>query len=337
MPRRPTIIDVARVAGVSKTTVGRVINEQNDLVREETRKQVLEAIEQLGYERNSIAGSLRTDRTFTIALSIPDITNPFWPEVARGVQDTAEEEGYTVVIMNSDWDVRRQSNHLSAVKRNRFDGLVVNPVGVPIADLANLGIPVVVLSGTGNYSEFDAVGSDSEMAVHTALAHLLDLGHRRIGLITGVPQSKRPSTRYASYESFYKNHDLPLDDDLIVRCEFSQAAGGEAVLQLLGLDSPPTAVCAGNDILAIGALLAAQQAGVKVPDQLSIIGLDDIPAAAMTYPSLTTVSKPKYDIGVAAATVLLERIRGKLPESLCHRRLPCHLVLRQSTAPINAG
>ncbi|MDQ7035764.1 MAG: LacI family DNA-binding transcriptional regulator, partial [Anaerolineae bacterium] len=136
MARRPTIIDVARLARVSKATVARVVNGQHDIVRDATRERVEQAIEQLGYERNAVASSLRTDQTFVIALSIPDISNPFWPDVTRGVQDTLEENDYAVVTLNTDWKVERERNYLKMIRRNRFDGLIINPNRVSTNELA---------------------------------------------------------------------------------------------------------------------------------------------------------------------------------------------------------
>ncbi|MBN1964569.1 MAG: LacI family DNA-binding transcriptional regulator [Anaerolineae bacterium] len=333
MARRPTIVDVAKLAGVSKTTVARVINEEHDLVREETRLRVETAIEQLGYVRNVVAGSLRTDRTYVVALSIPDIMNPFWPEVARGVQDTVETEGFTVVMFNSDWASDRQRSHLEAVRRNRFDGLIINPVGLTAQALVDLRTPVVLLGSGEGFAQFDSVGSESQKAVHLALAHLYKLGHRRIGLIAGLPQGGRVSTRQAAYNTFHQQHDLPYDKSLVVRCDFTQEAGTAAMAALLRLEHPPTAVCAGNDILAIGALLGANAAGIHVPQQLSVIGMDDIYAASATFPPLTTIAKAKYQIGVEAARLLLQRIAGAGPPTRQHLLTSCILVERASTAP----
>ncbi len=326
-----TIIDVANLAGVSKTTVGRVINGETDRVTEQTRQRVLSAIEELGYERNIIASSLRTDQTFMVALSIPDIMNPFWPEVARGVQDTLEAQGYTVALLNSDWDSRREQNHLQTVRRNRFDGLILNPIQMTNAELKRLGTPAVILGSGDDFPDFDSVGSDSVAAVDTALEHLVELGHRRIGMITGISQRQRPDTRYARYVELHHKHNLPLNNDLVIQCPYSQTAGGEAMQEFMSLPHPPTAICAGNDILAIGALIAARQANWEVPADVSIVGIDDIYAASTTAPPLTTVAKPKYAIGVEAAHCLLQRIQN---ESLSAPRkilLKGHLVLRQTT------
>jgi len=329
--KQPTIKDVARLAGVSKTTVGRVINGEEQRVAEATRERVLAAIAMLGYERNIIASSLRTDQTLMIALSIPDITNPFWPEVARGVQDACEAHGYTIALLNSDWDAKREIAHLQTVRRNRFDGLLINPIRITNAELRALKTPAVLLGSGEAFPDFDSVGSDSAGAVATALEHLIALGHTRIGLIAGISQRNRPDTRYHGYVEVLLRHGLPLDQDLIVRCSYSQAEGFAAMRRLLSVPHPPTAVLAGNDILAIGALIAAREAGLTVPRDLSIIGIDDIQAASTTSPPLTTVAKPKYEIGVQAANLLLARIRGLGPDTPCHLLLQGQLQVRETT------
>lgn len=331
--KRPTIKDVARLAGVSKTTVARVVNREDHRVSAETRERVLKAVQMLGYERNAIASSLRTNQTFIVALSIPDIMNPFWPEVARGVQDTLEAQGYTIALLNSDWDAQRENNHLQTVRRNHFDGLILNPIRITNAELRALNTPTVLLGSGDDYPDFDSVGSDSAGAVTVALEHLIGLGHTRIGLIAGISQRRARDTRYYCYLETHQRHGLPLDPALVVRCAYSQAAGAEAMRRLLAHDHPPTAVLAGNDLLAIGALLAAREAGCAVPDNLSIVGIDDIHASNTTTPPLTTVAKPKYDIGVQAATLLLERMLGRSDDVPRQTALAGQLQVRATTGP----
>ncbi len=331
--KRPTIKDVARLAGVSKTTVARVVSGERDRVRDTTRDRVLRAVEMLAYERNAVASSLRTDQTFIVALSIPDIMNPFWPEVARGVQDTFEARGYTVALLNSDWDAHREAVHLQTVRRNRFDGLVLNPIRITNAELCALKTPTVLLGSGGDFPDFDSVGSDSAGAVLTALEHLIALGHRRIGLIAGISQRRVSDTRYDGYLEMHRRHALPLDTTLIVRCPYSQGEGAAAMRRLLALERSPTAVLAGNDLLAIGALRAAQQAGLRVPEDLSIIGIDDIAASSTTSPPLTTVAKPKYEIGAQAASLLLDRICARTNAPPRHLALQGQLQARETTAP----
>lgn len=337
MARRPTIVDVARLAGVSKATVARVINGEQELVRLETRERVLEAAAQLGYERNAIAGSLRTNQTNMIALSIPDITNPFWTVVARGAQDTLERYGFATVTVNSDWSREREQQYLRLVRRNRFDGLIINPASVSNDELKDLRIPVVTLGGGENYPDFDAVGSDTEQAAQDLLAYLLELGHRQIGLISGQSRRGKAHTRYHSYVMFHARNHLPLDDRLVYRTAFSDEAGFEAMTYLLKLDEAPTAVFAANDMLAIGALKAAYALGWKVPEDISIVGMDDIYAAAITQPPLTTVAKPKYEIGCRAAELLIQALRSPRRSPPEHIKLPCQLARRGTTAPPRVG
>lgn len=331
MSRGPTIIDVANLAGVSKATAARVLNGQADMVRDITRERVVAAAQELGYVRNAVAGSLRTDRTHVVALSIPDITNPFWPEVARGVQDTMEAEGYTTVIVNSDWKRDRESNFLTLVRRNRFDGLIINVVDSPVQELTGLKIPVVILGGGERHPSLDSIGSDTAGGTDAALKHLYDLGHRRIGLISGLSR-RRYSIQLERYVNFHKERGLHLDPALQIESDFTDKAGYQAMQQFMEQIDPPTAVLAANDTIAIGALKAVQARGWHVPQDISIIGMDDIYAAATTSPALTTVAKPKYEIGVRAAKVLMGRMTGELQEAARNLKLPCELIVRSSTA-----
>lgn len=333
MARRPTIIDVARLAGVSKATAARVVNGDHTLVKPATRERVLQAAAQLGYERNAVAGSLRTDQTKLVALSIPDITNPFWPEVARGVQDGLERLGYAVVTVNTDWKADREQYYLKLVRRNRFDGLIINPATVSNDALKNLHIPVVILGSGTYYPDFDSVGSDTRTAVAESLTYLYELGHQRIGLCAGRSRTNTERLRYDGYIAFHARHGLPLDENLIIETEFSEQAGYDAMLRLMKNNPPPSAVFAANDILAIGTLRAAQAIGCHVPEDVSIMGMDDIYAASITSPALTTVVKPKYDIGRQAAELLIARMTSDEPPPPQHLQMPCRLVTRSSTAP----
>jgi LacI family transcriptional regulator len=331
--RRPTIIDVARDAGVSKSTVSRVISNNGAGVRDETRLQVERAIEKLGYAHNAVASSLRTDRTNIILLAIPDITNPFWPDVARGVQDVMDREGYAVVFANNDWQGQRERMFLWMARRNRFDGIVINPIAVSEAELRTTAIPAVLIGSREGYANFDMVGSQSYQATRLALDHLAQLGHRRIGFIYGQGVSRLGYSRLNGYLDFLQEIGLSKRDEYIVQMPFDRAGGFQGMQQLLSLPQPPTAVFAANDILAMGALQAAHQAGVPVPQELSIIGMDDIFAASTTTPPLTTVIKPKYQIGQHAAYFLLDRIHKRGPAEPRRKFLACQLQVRGSTGP----
>jgi LacI family transcriptional regulator len=334
MNKRPTLRDVAHAAGVSKATAARVVNGSHDIVREQTRDRVMQAVERLGYERHAVAGSLRSARTMMMALSIPDITNPFWPEVARGVQDTVEAAGYTVVLMNNDWNATREKNHLRRMRQKQFDGLIVNPTATLNSELLELDFPVVVLASGEAYPNFDTVSSDSAQASRLAVEYLISLGHTRIGLIAGPLRRRKSHTHRDTYLKAFEEHGLDVDPMLILQTTFSQEGGFNAMHQFLAMSPRPTAVFAVNDIIALGALRAVHSVGLRVPDDMSLIGMDDIFAAATTFPPLTTIAKPKYEIGATAARFLVERIEGTAPAAKRHPLLACKLEARESTATL---
>ncbi len=334
MKRRPTIIDVATHAGVSKTTVSRVVRGEEGRVAEETRQKVFESINELGYVHNALARGMRTNRTFTISLIIPDIANPFWPEVARGVQDALDNEGYTVLMGNSDWDLQREQEFLQTARRNLVDGIIINPSSVSNDELKNLDLPIVVLGLGSEYPDFDIVGSDSESGSTRAMQHLFDLGHRRIGLINGLSRRSSRSSRLDSYYAFHQAQSLELDTELIINVPYGQKYGYRGMVQLLDLEDPPSAVFAGNDILAIGALKAIYDAGLRVPEDISLIGMDDIYAGAVTMPPLTTVAKHKYATGQKAVKFLIDRIENGQKAPPREALLPCDLIIRGSTQVI---
>lgn len=337
MNDRPTIIDVARHAGVSKSTVSRVIGGDGTSVHTATRLRVQTAIVELGYEHNAVASSLRTNRTNTVMLAIPDIANPFWPDVARGVQDVMDKTEMAVVFANSDWDGQREQAFLRMASRNRFDGLLINPIEVSNDELLAFNIPAVLIGSHEDYPDFDTVGSDSYNATCLALDHLTSLGHRHIGLIHGRRHSRPGHSRLRAFLDCGREKQLPLNERYIVEVPFDLEGGKMGTQQLLALPQPPTAILGANDILALGALQAAHDAQIPVPQALSIVGMDDIFSAATTTPPLTTLAKPKYEIGRKAAELLLQRIEGHIqghrPGRPRRHIFSCSLQQRGSTGP----
>lgn len=333
---RPTIIHVARVAGVSKSTVSRVLQGDTASVKRETRVAVQRAIRKLGYEHNAVASSLRTARTFMVMLITPDIANPFWSEVARGLQDTLEHPGYSVVVGNSDRDPQRESAFLKTARRNRFDGIAINPTVLHSRELLATGIPMVILGVRAGFPSIDMVGSDSFQGTFDALTYLYQMGHRRIGFIDGRYSTDPGRARYQAYREFVSQRNLVFDPALVVEVPFERAGGQRGMRVLSSLPKPPTAVFASNDILAVAAMQTAQEAGLVIPRDLSIIGMDDIYPTAMTTPGLTTMAKQKYEIGCQAARLLLERIAGKAPREGRRCVFPCKLIERGSVAPPHA-
>lgn len=327
-----TIIDVAKEAGLSKSTVSRVIRQDYQAVRPDTQQRVLKAIHTLGYERNALASGLRTNRTHTVLCIIPDIVNPFWPEVARGVQDALRSAGFVMVLASSDWEDKSEIEFLKIASEHRFDGILINPSMVTNQHLLKMGIPTVILGLHEQYPDFDSVGNDTFEGVFLALQHLYTLGHRKIGLVSGEYRCASRSTRLEQYLQFLRNRNLMIEEQWIVRCPYGQEFGYKATLQLLHNPNPPSAIFASNDILAIGAMKAAHDLKIHIPDDISIVGMDDIYAASITTPPLTTIAKCKYEEGWQAALFLLERIRGKAIVQPRKLSFPPRLILRNSTA-----
>lgn len=331
MDRKPTILDVARVAGVSKSTVSRVLQGSNAAVADATRRQVEAAMSAIGYTRNAVAGSLRTNQTFMVMLLLPSIDNPFWPAVAHGLQDALSASGYAVVLAISNYQVEQERAYLQMARRSRFDALAINPAQIPPEEVAALGVPTVILGLRRAYAGFDMVGSDSYQGTLEALDYLHRLGHQRIGFIWGSDGSSR--SRMRAFTDFHTTRGLPLDESLVVATAYTAEGGRSATRNLLALAEPPTALFAANDMLALAAIQAAAALGVRVPESLSIVGMDDIESASTSTPLLTTIAKDKIAIGKQAGRLLLDRLQDDLAQPARSVVIPCRLIERHSAAP----
>lgn len=333
--RRPTIIDVAARAGVSKSTASRALAGSAN-INEETRERVLRAARATGYERNHLAVGMRSGKSGMLGLVIPDITNPFWAEVARGAQDRAAQNDVSLLVFSSDWDPAKEAAHLRALRRARVDGAIINPVSDNFDDLDRFGLPFVLIgSSAERFPDVTSVGSDIAQAVRLGLDHLAARGHRAPNLILG------PRSRLARARFLRSVHQHCIENDIdpaILAHEDSEytVEGGRAAMKRLleRAHAGPICVFAANDMMAIGAMMAVREAGLNCPEDVSILGFDGIPAGAFTTPGLTTIAKPGRDIGVRAVEGLFDEIEGR-PE---HGRvyLPCRLVERDSLADLSA-
>lgn len=335
MKQKISIIEVARLAGVSKSTVSRVISDRGGSVSETALAKVNKAIRELGYTRNTIAAGLRTQRTYMVLVMVPDIANPFWSEIARAAQDRLEAEGYSVVVGNTDWSEAREATYYELARSGKFDGLVLNTVTDDIDAIKSIGLPTVLVGERAEAQDIDTVGTDTRAAARLALEYLWDRGHRRIAIATSEHGSERfLSLRKRAYDEFLADKGLASDPKLSFSVRLSEEGGKELVRALLALGSwrdDVDAVLCGNDILAIAAIGALREEGIEVGRDLSLVGMDDIPAAALTYPALTTVRKPRARIGGAAAELLLARIED--PDRPVEKRLfPGELIARGSAA-----
>ncbi|KPL83436.1 LacI family transcriptional regulator [Thermanaerothrix daxensis] len=328
----PTIREVAARAGVSPTTVSHVINNTR-FVSPEARERVLQAMEELGYRPNVLARSLRRGETRTLGLILPDSANPFFAEIARAIEDAAFHEGYNVILGNSENELEKERLYVDVLITKQVDGLIFVAAGdrsQSLEDLVGRGVPVVVVDRQLIALEVDTVLADNLQGGLLATRHLIRLGHRRLGCITGPSHLTPSAQRVIGYRQALVEAGLPVDEDLIVRGDFSPRSGYLATRRLFTLAHPPTAIFACNDMMAIGALRALAELGRRVPEEVAVVGFDDIELASYTTPPLTTVRQDKVALGRAAVQLLLERIADRrLPAR--RQVIPTTLIERETT------
>ncbi len=329
-----TMRDVAELAGVSVTTVSHVVNKTRP-VSDELCRRVISAMSELGYQPNALARSLRRKKTHTLGMIIPDSANPFFAEVARGIEDTSFEQGYSVILCNSDGHLAEELLYINVLVEKQVDGILFVAAGAStehIYALQSRQMPVVVVDRDVPDVAVDSVLVDNARGGWLATQHLIDLGHRRIGCITGASDLTPSADRITGYRQALIENSIPVAETLIVKGDFQYESGYQAAQRLLALDDPPTAIFACNDLMAVGAISLTVELGRQVPADLSIVGFDDVRLASFTNPPLTTIAQPKYEMGVLGATMLLERLRNRdiLPR---RRLLDTKLLPRQSTAP----
>jgi LacI family transcriptional regulator len=326
-----TLKDVADRAGVSTATVSHVIN-RTRYVSDELTAKVRLAMEELNYHPDAIARSLRRKRTHNIGMIVPDISYPFLGEVAKGVEDAGFQRGYNVILCDSDGKFEREADYIELLQEKKVDGIIFVAAGESTSNVQALldqGMPVVVCARQLRGLEVDEVIADNEGAGYQATEHLIALGHRRIGCVAGPRDLGVSSKRVDGYRLALARHGVPLREEWIAYTTFQLKGGYEAMDDLLTLNEPPTAVFACSDLMAIGAICAASRKGLRVPQDVAIIGCDDIALAAFTNPSLSTVAQPKYEMGVVAAEMLVARIRDR-SRPPTRWLLPTELVLRDS-------
>jgi LacI family transcriptional regulator len=329
----PTIRDVAKLAGVAPITASRVIS-NSGYASDEVRQRVTKAVEQLGYVPNFLARSLRSKRTRTLALVLTDITNPFWTTVARGVEDAASEEGYHVIFCNTDESASKQDSYLEALIQKQVDGILLVPARSnesPIEFLHQQKVHVVLLDRRLPNMEADVVRCDSEGGAYLLVQLLMKLGHRRIAILSGPCGVSSAEDRVAGYQRALEEAGLETEERLIICGEFTLESGYQMTRNLLAMSPRPTALFAGNNFIAIGALKAMHDAGVAVPEDMSVVGFDDLPAAIVVDPFLTVAFQPAYEMGRRATMRLLECLDGKVSNGVQEIVLPVSIIERKST------
>ncbi|MHC1783513.1 MAG: LacI family DNA-binding transcriptional regulator [Anaerolineaceae bacterium] len=332
----PTIREVAKLAGVAPITASRVINDSG-YASEDVRQRVKQAAQQLDYVPNYLARSLKSKRTHTLALVITDITNPFWTTVARGVEDSASEKGYNVIFCNTDESAQKQKAYLQTIIQKQVDGVLLVPTSSednPIVFLRQHNVQVVLLDRILPNTEVDVVRCDSKGGAYQLVKLLIKLGHRRIGIFRGPYGVSSADDRMAGYRLALQETGFEINDQLVFTGEFSVDSGYQMTKRLLSMSPRPTAMFASNNFIAIGALKALRDAHVVVPDEMSIVGFDDLPLAIVVDPFLTVADQPAYEMGRAATQRLLEHLDGVVTDEVQETILPVSIIERKSTKAV---
>ncbi|MBO0818384.1 MAG: LacI family DNA-binding transcriptional regulator, partial [Actinobacteria bacterium] len=329
--------DVAARAGVHPATASRALNpETRLLVREDTARRVLDAAQTLGYRPNPVARSLRTRRSNTVGVLIPDLTNPLFPPIVRGIEDRLAAAGYVALIGNTDGDDERERIVFEQMRARHVDGFVLATVHLSSALLAEAGradLPVVLVNRLAEDHSMPSVSADNERGMRLAVDHLSELGHRRIAHIAGPQDVSTGLSRFRGFDAALRAHAMATDEDLVVVAKaFSIEEGHRCCRLLLAQGGPFTAIAAGNDMLAVGCYGALEEAGVRCPEDMSVVGFNDMPFIDRLRPPLTTIRFPHYQVGTEAAQLLLERIAGE-PGPVKVLYLAPELIARGSTAP----
>lgn len=330
-----TINDVARLADVSTMTVSRVVN-RSDYVSAATRARVERAIAELGYMPNALARQLRSKRTKTIALVMADITNPFFTTVARGVEDVAGPRGFGVLFCNTDESETEEVDYVSMLIARQVDGVLLVPTTASSRSLALLrsrNVPVVIVDRRVRSRNVDVVRGDSEAGAYALTRHLIELGHRRIAVLAGRRTVSTSVDRVKGFKRALAEARIEADPQLVRYGGYHQSEGYAMAREVLDLAPAPTAVFAANNFIAVGAMRAIREAGLRVPADLSIVGFDDLPPDWSMDPFLTVVAQPAYTFGQRAAELLLERIHGEAQEAGRELVLPGELIIRRSSGP----
>lgn len=325
------IFDIAKEAEVSIATVSKVVN-NTGRISDKTRKKVLEIIEKHNYTPNSLATALTGKFSYTLGLIIPNLANPFFGEIAKSVEDRARELGFSVMICSTDYDADREASYFTLLQKKRVDGVIIlsgfEDQHTITRNLVKPNMPVALIARDIPTISINSVSIDDFVGGYEAAKHLIGLGHRRMGLI--VENIRCAKERVRGFNQALEEHDLQLDESLVLLGEATVPNGKKLALQLLSGDEPPTAIFATNDLLAIGTIQAVNEHGLKVPQDVSVIGFDNTMLATITDPPLTTIAQPMEQMGRQIVDLLVQELKGDVTHKQRIVLLP-ELVVRKST------
>ncbi len=327
------IRDVAKLAGVAPITVSRCIN-NSGYCSEETRARIEAAITKLGFVPNRLASGLRSKRTNTLALVVTDITNPFFTTIARGVEDKASEAGYTVIYCNTDESVSKEKMYLQMLSERRVDGVLLVPAQSgfdSVAFIKKQEIPIVILDRRISDLHTDIVRCDSEGGAYELTRLLISLGHREIGIINGPRGVSTSEDRLNGFRKALSEAGIEKNTKWEYYGEFTQSSGYELTTKIMAKSQKPTALFATNNFITYGALKALQELKIRVPEEVALVGFDDLPANLITFPFLTVAAQPAYEMGKRAIEILLNNLESGGADDYQEVVLPAEIIIRQSS------
>lgn len=328
-----TVRDVAKVAGVAPITVSRVVN-NTGYISDKTRARVNEAIQQLGYVPNTLARSLRSRQTNILALVLTDITNPYWTTVARGVEDAASDAGFNLILCNTDESGTEEDKYVRLILEKHVDGILFVPARnsvEPVHVIQKQNVPVVVLDRRLPSLVADVVRSDSEGGAYQLVNLLLSLGHRRVSILSGPSGVSTADDRVAGYRRAMREAGIPESDMHVLLGQYTVVGGYDMAKRVLEETPHPTALFAANNFIAIGAFKALREAGLSVPEDIALVGFDDLPSFLMVDPFLTVAAQRPYEMGHKATELLLARLTHEAPQAYQEIILPVDILVRKSS------
>jgi len=309
-----TLKDLEKATGVSKSTISRVFNTP-DKVKNSTLKLVRKKAAELGYQPSRVARRLQAGqgKAKVIGLIIPDIMNPFFAEITRGIEDVALKNGYALILNNSDESQERQRRCLDTLRMEGVDGIILPPVCEEdeyVKELSDDGLNIICIDRVIKNTSVDSVQSDNRKGAHMAVSHLISLGHKRIAYIGGISAISTTKERLEGYRQAFSDFGLKVDEELIVSGDSKQESGERLTEQLIKMKNPPTAIFTGNNMTTLGAYVALNRLKISIPNELALVGYDDVPWADALNPTPTVVDQSTYEIGQRAAEMLLSRIKN---------------------------
>lgn len=312
-----TIKDIAKIANVSITTVSRVLNNKSKGVSDQTRKRILEIVEEYNYVPNAVAKGLVTKKTNILGLIIPDITNPYHPEIAKGVEDTANEYGYNIILCGTNSDIQKENSYIRILKEHYVAGIIYNS-NINVTDstinlLNSYNIPFVFVENDTEHKEIMRVYTDGQEGMEKLTKYLIKMGHKKIAYLAGPKNSYNTEKRLLGYKYALESEGIPIDDKLIKHARISNRSNGyELTKELLKEKRQFTAIACFNDLMAVGALQKLKERGIQVPVDISLTGYDNVYVTKITTPKITTVEQPAYEMGCEAAKILIQNIESNV-------------------------